>query len=317
MIFRNRRGQIPSLVMKMALAVAIFLVVVTIVVVFKNRFTESTEDTISCGGLVGTLGGKDGKCMSQKTCEGEQPDEGYYYQYVGEGLGCPSDKADKYCCIQVSEGSNPLRASEVRAMRCQSMEAGTWAYSKNGVASCTPLPATIEIAVDEPITFYYKPKPEDQDKCGVKFSFSPTLITLTKMSRDGFSCYGSINEGTGVVEITTTILQAYDAANADKSRLNQHQIADSIQLIPGSASVGVAIRNVNGNTLKYTFCSAQSELYCRKAYVGEMAKGVYDFPYTDGSGRTYKTMISGECILRSGTRDVCDMPQKQSTPGGG
>jgi hypothetical protein len=130
--------------------------------------SRDLQNLQSCQGLVGTLGGREGKCFADKTCAGfvqggtrdyslyeklfDTPAGGdFYFQYIGEGWGC--DKAvlrdkdnhllDKdgnviadntkatpapYCCIMLDANENPISAKTVNEVRARVLQNGSWGY---------------------------------------------------------------------------------------------------------------------------------------------------------------------------------------------
>jgi hypothetical protein len=183
----------------------------------------------SCQGLVGSIGGREGKCFADKTCGGFVQggtrdyslfDVGtgtdFYFQYIGQGWGCEDailqDKAGKpvtgadgkatqapYCCIMLDANENPVSASKINAASAKAMETGTWSYFVpiKSSGDFKEIPATIEMEIADPITFYYKVK-QNEPNCWIM----PLLGQPTDVGRSpkgGFGCASQADPGTQVV----------------------------------------------------------------------------------------------------------------------
>lgn len=139
-----RKGQIKwSLVIGAVVAIFIlwFLLTWGGDVLFAGQ--RDIENLRSCGGFTGTLGGGEGKCFATSQCGGTtsspgvavtgervlepKPDkDGFYWQPLGRGFGCPDKEEDPsveysegegpFCCVQVPASKNPPDMRKLRAI---------------------------------------------------------------------------------------------------------------------------------------------------------------------------------------------------------
>jgi hypothetical protein len=282
------RGQGVGLVGKFV-ALAITLVVVAgIIYIIVERFKSETNNLSKCGGLVGSLGGKDGYCHAQKSCDSATPADGYYYQYIGEGFGC---EQDTFCCIQIPDTSNPVRGVEVNNARCQSIKEGTWTYSKPGTPACSPIPDAVTVEIDQDITFYYKPATSDR-VCTIKLGgTSGTAITLKGIQSGQHTCFEAANDN-GVVPLTASVIKLYDVYGIDKSTLNHPQGEITIEMSPAKTA-RIKFRNS-----EYVFCSKQSAGTCKGSHVGATGTAlVKGYEQYAGDLRGVTTEVTGKCEL--------------------
>lgn len=229
--------------------------------VFKGT-NRDLQNLQSCQGLVGTLGGREGKCFADKTCGGfvqggtrdyslfdAGTGKDFYFQYIGEGWGCEKAilkdkdgnpvqgingkaKEAPYCCIMLDSNENPLNAKSVNAARCQSMSEGAWGYFAAALSSgdCNQMdPNTVinRMPIDQEITFSYKPAKTDE-LCSVHMAIqggsADFAISLAGVNNGG-SCYDLRDPKTGVVKLPISVLRYVDAlaAATPNSRIERAQ----------------------------------------------------------------------------------------------
>ena len=120
-----RKGQIVGLVGKFVGLAITLVVVASIIYLIVERNKQEVNNLQSCGGLIGSLGGGEGYCHADKTCTSATAKSGFYWQYVGEGMGCgKEDPSKKICCIEVQSNKAPIRASDVAKAKCQEDNSG-------------------------------------------------------------------------------------------------------------------------------------------------------------------------------------------------
>gem|GEM_PF-7002872 len=187
----NRRGN-NSIEFVTVLLVALAVVVVAILILNngKKSAVDSIENLQNCEGVVGSLGGQGAKCSPDKACLNNEGDD-YYYQYIGQGWGCPQEdkgtvKKAPYCCLKLSKSDNPRRASDVSKARCDAMPAGTLAFVIDG--ACKDVSGVVMSPTDKfSIRYYFK----EEDKMKTACSFSLTLGKYTVATNEPTRCFSS------------------------------------------------------------------------------------------------------------------------------
>jgi hypothetical protein len=217
----TRRGQDgPGLGTVLMILFALLVFGVLIVLAFKwYRGGDETIDSFSCSGTFGALGGETGMCMKEKTCNdpGATKADGYYYQYVGTGFGCMTEKEwfalkeeqrtelvkpPQFCCIQIPEMDNPITLDQIKSATCENMEEGEWRYEIPGkTGKCAEIDD--KIIMDKQysrIIFKYKPKSSDIGVCKVTFRSTVAPIITASGSKD--TCYEGTSDGIRYFEFT-------------------------------------------------------------------------------------------------------------------
>ena len=179
---------------------------------FFENVKKDVGNFQSCeSGVISSLGGKDARCTSDKSCADVQASAASdtYYFSIGQGWGCK----DQYCCLGTDKSKNPASSDKIREASCSSTPEGSITLIKENLCINAVDP---RILADQKIGFRFTPSENTKKSpCSFTLQILDTIVININTACSAETRSIEIINGYSPVEL----LKLHDST-ADLSRLN-------------------------------------------------------------------------------------------------